>query len=339
MKGDCRNLGCWVGELPRGCELCIKGLKSVIFVTGVCPDNCFYCPISRVRKNRDVTYINELRVSNERDLILEICACGSAGASMTGGDPISRLERTVSYISALKDFFGNSFHIHLYTSGTLLTEATMNKLVKAGLDEIRVHIIGTRSWKALRIALKYPIVVGIENPAIPGGEDVLKDIVVKAYGLGVDFINLNELEFSETNQYQLMLRGMEPAGDGVAALGSKETALKILRWVEEEGLRINVHYCPARFKDNVQFRLRMLRRARITRRVYEDVTKEGTVRWIETSVRNHVVEGLRLRDLAFTGNNVAYVHPKLITALRRGFRIVEAYPTDPRKILNAWSEY
>ncbi len=338
MKGECESVGCWVGKLPKGCELCMRGLKSVVFVTGLCPDNCFYCPISYQKKGKDVTYVNELRVQDERGLILEVCACGSKGAGMTGGDPIARLERTVRYIDMLKDFFGNSFHIHLYTSGTLLTDEVMSKLVKAGLDEIRVHVIGKRSWEALRIALKYPISVGIENPAIPGTENLLKDIIVRAYELGVDFINLNELEFSETNQYQLMLRGMKPTGDGVSAFGSKETALRILKWVEEEGLAISVHYCPASFKDKVQFRLRMLRRAKITHRVYEEVTNEGLVLWAEIPIDKPAIRELRLKNLVFYNGNVARTHPVIARSLGEKARFVEAYPVDPRRILNTWIE-
>ncbi len=338
MKGDCRNIGCWVGRLPKGCELCMKGLKSVIFVTGLCPDNCFYCPISYEKKGKDLTYVNELRVKSKSDLILEVCACGSKGAGITGGDPLARLERTLEYISTLKDFFGRTFHIHLYTSGTLLTDTTMDKLVKAGLDEIRIHVISERSWNALRIALRYPITVGVENPVIPKAENALKDIIIKAYNLGVDFVNLNELEFSETNQYQLMLRGMKPGTGGIAALGSKETALKILKWVEEEGIRIDVHYCPARFKDNVQFRLRMFRRARITRRVYEEVTDDGLVRWVEMPAINPLARELRLKDMSFVVGDIAYVHPRIVASLKRGFRTVEAYPTEPRRILNILPE-
>lgn len=336
MKGKCGSIGCWVGELPKGCELCMRGLKSVIFVTGVCPDNCFYCPISYQKKGKDVTYINESKVRSEKDLILEACACGSRGASMTGGDPIARLDRTIRYIGILKSFFGSSFHIHLYTSGTLLTDDAMNKLVKAGLDEIRVHIIGKRSWGALRTALKYPISVGIENPVIPGTEDLLKDIIVRAYELGVNFINLNELEFSETNQYQLRLRGIKPGEDGASALGSKETAIRILKWVEEEGLAISVHYCPASFKDKVQFKSRMLRRAKITRRVYEEVTSEGLVLWAETPVNSPAIRELKLKNLAFHAGDVVRIHPVVAKSLGGKVQFVEAYPADPRKVLNTW---
>ncbi|HRZ19884.1 MAG TPA: radical SAM protein, partial [Methanofastidiosum sp.] len=36
----------YTGKLSKGCKLCIKGRKSVLFVTGLCGVNCYYCPLS-----------------------------------------------------------------------------------------------------------------------------------------------------------------------------------------------------------------------------------------------------------------------------------------------------
>ena len=50
---------------PRGraldCELCYAGLKAVIFITGVCDENCYYCPVDRDRFGRSVIYVNDER--------------------------------------------------------------------------------------------------------------------------------------------------------------------------------------------------------------------------------------------------------------------------------------
>ncbi|MCD6428365.1 MAG: radical SAM protein [Desulfurococcales archaeon] len=198
-----------MGELPKGCKLCMEGLKSVLFVTGLCSERCFYCPISPGRRGRDVVFINDVRVSDiEKDVVCEVVASGSKGVGITGGDPLIRLDRTIKIIKNLKDFFGSSFHIHLYTAGTLLKDEAMSKLVNAGLDEIRIHVINDGSWRAVKLAVDYPVSVGIENPVIPGSMTELKNLILKAYSIGVGFVNLNELEFSEGNYVNLRLRGI-----------------------------------------------------------------------------------------------------------------------------------
>ena len=48
-----------IGSLARGCKQCVKGEKLVLFITGVCPRNCWYCSISEKKKNKDVIFANE----------------------------------------------------------------------------------------------------------------------------------------------------------------------------------------------------------------------------------------------------------------------------------------
>ena len=63
IKGD-KRLALVIGKMEKGCELCFPGLKAVIFVTGICGDNCYYCPISKERFGKDLIYINEEKVSS-----------------------------------------------------------------------------------------------------------------------------------------------------------------------------------------------------------------------------------------------------------------------------------
>ena len=53
------------GSLTKGCKLCVKGQKMVLFVTGLCSRGCEFCPLSKMRKSIDKIYANERKISNE----------------------------------------------------------------------------------------------------------------------------------------------------------------------------------------------------------------------------------------------------------------------------------
>jgi len=46
-----------------------RGPKMVLFVTGLCGKNCFYCPVSYERREKDIIFANERRVSRDEDLV------------------------------------------------------------------------------------------------------------------------------------------------------------------------------------------------------------------------------------------------------------------------------
>ncbi|HDD44072.1 MAG TPA: radical SAM protein [Candidatus Desulfofervidus auxilii] len=263
-----------VGKLPRGCELCMEGAKLVLFVTGLCPRRCFYCPLSEKRRWKDVIFANELEVRKDEDIIKEARLMNALGAGITGGDPLIKPKRTIRYIKLLKETFGPSFHLHLYTSGITVTKRLLRELSEAGLDEIRFHP-SKSDWKKIEWALDTDMDVGAEIPAIPGKADEIKVFAKYLDDIGASFLNLNELEFSETNAQELRKRNIKPkSGTLAAAEGSEETALNVLKWAARN-LKITVHYCPSSLKDSVQLKNRLLRRAKIVAKPYEEITEEG----------------------------------------------------------------
>jgi len=264
-----------VGEPPRGCRMCVKGEKLVLFVTGLCPRKCFYCPLSMWRRG-DVIYANERPVRRVEDVIEEALIQEARGAGVTGGDPLVRLDRTVEYIEALKERFGKGFHVHLYTTGGLAT---------AGLDDIRFHPDlfnpGSRLFKVeirnIKNALDFDWDVGGEIPAVPGQLERMKWYAEFLDEIEAKFLNVNELEFSETNLRNLISRGYKPINDESSAIkGSLEVGLELLRW-GEENTSLSYHLCTSKLKDAVQLRNRLRRMAKNVARPYMEITEDGTL--------------------------------------------------------------
>jgi pyruvate formate-lyase activating enzyme-like uncharacterized protein len=263
-----------LGEMPRGCKLCIKGAKLVLFVTGLCRRGCFYCPLSEKRRGKDVVFANERPVTSPQHVIEEAKAMGALGTGITGGDPAVRFRRTVEYIHLLKKTFGRKHHIHMYCMD--FKRSQLRELKAVGVDELRFH---TWDPDPVEKALELGINSGVELPALPGKFKQFAELLSELDKIGCRFVNLNELEFSETNWRALKARGFVlKQEESVAVKGSQELALKVLSWAKRN-TRLNIHYCPSSLKDGVQLRNRLLRRARRTAKPYELITPDGTL-WL-----------------------------------------------------------
>lgn len=272
--------GLYSGSLARGCTQCIRGAKMVLFVTGVCDVGCFYCPVSFRRANVDAVYANERLVSSDGDILDEARRMRALGTGITGGDPLIVPERTAHYISLLKGAFGGSHHIHLYTGRPNLRALPL--IAEAGLDEIRIHppestwsrFSGTNFDRMVKESRALGMRTGLEVPAIPGMERELAELIDAAAGSGAQFVNLNELEMSESNAENLRSKGYELANDYSNSIaGSAAAAEGTVR----RSFSIPVHYCPSSFKDSVQLRERMKRMAEVVRWSGDVVTGDGTL--------------------------------------------------------------
>jgi uncharacterized protein len=121
--------GSFYNYLPEGCRLCYMGAKMVLFITGICGRNCFYCPVSYERREKDAVFANERRVKKDEDIIEEALSMDALGASITGGEPLLKLERVLHYIRILKKKFGKSFHSHLHREKMYLFHCVMQVLM------------------------------------------------------------------------------------------------------------------------------------------------------------------------------------------------------------------
>ncbi|MDY0292980.1 MAG: radical SAM protein [Candidatus Methanomethylophilaceae archaeon] len=331
------------GPLAEGCEHCMEGAKMVLLITGKCDTGCFYCPVSFEKKGLDVIYANEKRVFDMEGIFGEAVSMDATGTGITGGDPLEECERTARAIEGLKGRFGKGHHIHLYTS--TMDPVKVRTLAEAGLDEIRFHP-PVRMWTRMEETALKDIVgipgldVGLEVPALPDRERELDALLVYAESVGVRFVNLNELEFSESNWDMMGDMGYGLKDELSSAVeGSEGLALRLIK----RHRRLPVHFCSSSFKDGVQLRRRLIRRANHIARDYDIVTEDGTllkgVLYAEDlaaaeallSVSYDVPAGLMHADPDRKRLEVAsWVLERLAAELPYECFIVEEYPTADR---------
>ena len=328
-----------LGNLAKGCKYCVKGSKLVLFVTGLCPRKCYYCPISDKKHNKDVVYADEWPTKKINDIIKEAELIKAEGAGITGGDPLCKLERTINYINNLKKKFGKKFHIHLYTSLDLVNEHNLKKLYDSGLDEIRFHpdILNNKLWKKIEIAQKFKWDIGVEIPVIPGKLKETKKLI-DYFQNKIRFLNLNELEFADNSFSKLPNQFKTKDNLSYAVKGSEETALKLLNYIKKSYPKLNVHYCTAKLKDRVQMANRIKRRAKNTAKEYDIITKEGLLfrgviyttnikRLKKYKLNKNSFELDKKRKRILVDSNWLYKNKESLKKDKLKIALVEEYPT------------
>ena len=266
------------GTIPKGCQYCSLGSKLVLFITGECDSNCFYCPLTKEKRN-DVIFANERQISSFSEAYDEAVMISALGAGITGGDPLTHLSRTLEYLSKFKERFGQEFHCHLYTSYSLSYD-DLKALHSAGLDEIRFHpprlLLTEEIKRSISDAKSFSWNVGFEIPVIPDKREEIQNIIEFAEIINLDFVNLNELEITEENMQNLSKLGYHTKTNLSAAVkGSEELALKILK--NNRRKRVTLHYCSSSYKDNIQLRNRLRRRAKRYALPSDEITDDGLI--------------------------------------------------------------
>jgi pyruvate formate-lyase activating enzyme-like uncharacterized protein len=267
-----------IGVPSKGCQLCAKGAKLVLFITGECESNCYYCPIAKERR-KDVIFANEQEINQPLEAITEAKMISALGVGITVGEPLVSLDRVISYLAVLKEEFGKEFHCHLYTSYALDDEQ-LARLHQANLDEIRFHPPRLKLTEAMRKSItkakQYDWSVGIEIPVIPDKSNLVDKIIEYSINENLEFVNLNELEITESNFTALNKLGYKVKSNTSAAVKQSENvAINLLKKYKQAP--ITIHYCSSKYKDRVQLRNRLIRRAEKFSKPFDKITEEGLI--------------------------------------------------------------
>jgi pyruvate formate-lyase activating enzyme-like uncharacterized protein len=293
-KVDCNGLS-------PGCRHCGDGGWSCLFVNGRCNGHCFYCPTAQDDDGPPVT--NGLAFTNPDEYADYVTALGFSGVSISGGEPLMTPDLTLAYLTAVRKRSGDNVHLWLYTNGTLLTADLCNRLKDAGLDEIRFDLGAVRyNLKKLRLAVGCIPTVTVEIPAVPEDEELLKLKMVEMAAAGVKHLNLHQMRLTPYNFGPLMERSYTYLhGEKVTLLGSELTALRMVRFGLEQGIRLPVNYCSFAYKRRFQHAASRRRAAMNACVPGEVVTESGYLRTLTPS-------GVRYYETALL-QNPSYRYP------------------------------
>jgi len=264
----------------EGCEYCVRGEKLVLFMTGECKRGCWYCSLSKKRKQEKFILANERKCKNFKDILEEVKESKATSVGVTGGDPLLCLDKTIKIVSSLKKEFGKEFHSHIYLTTQFVTKEKLQKLSKC-IDEIRFHpsfLVKANEKENDLEKIRYAKDifgiknVGIEMPMLPEKKQEMLDFIIELEN-DISFVNLNELELSDTN-FNIVTKRYKLKEGGYLIDGSLEAGKFILDRLAKKKTKLKVHLCTADLKNNSQFINRLKRHSVLP---YGKRTKDGMV--------------------------------------------------------------
>lgn len=267
-----------VTNLSKGCQLCGEGQWSCLFINNLCNGKCFYCPTLQTDMAQPVT--NTLTFDDPETYVDYIRKFGFKGVSISGGEPLISFEKSLAFVKAVKDAFGDEVYVWLYTNGILLTPEKIQTLKQAGLDEIRFDIGATGyHTDKLKLAVGQIPVVTVEIPAVPEEEENLKQKIFELKDLGVNHLNLHQIRLTPYNFNHLIEHDYTYLhGEKVTVLESELTALRLIQYALDEGIDLPINYCSFVYKNRHQKSANRKKHAPLVVRPWEAVTENGFIR-------------------------------------------------------------
>ena len=249
----------YVGDdarFPRGCRSCLLGTGlSAVRRTNRCNLRCPFCydygemelqpPIGEGYWEIGGTKFRE----EDLDLLFSI-GKRPTGVAYVYLEPFMEIEK---YYGIIARFRAAGVYQHLYTNGTLATEANLRALGEAGLDELRFNLgasgCADSVIEAIGIAKRFIPMVGIETPMTPGFYETFLKKKDNIFATGLDFINCAELHLNPNNLENYWGENLYLYRQGyLSPVWSHELTLGLMRRAAEERWPVAVHDCCNRTK-------------------------------------------------------------------------------------------
>ena len=247
----------YIGRLSYGCECCKTGKWICVFVTQQCNLNCEYCPQPRPNYDNetpdqalliDAGVVKTIRAFPS---MLQTLDEDIQGISFSGGEPLLALDKVIE-LAGYVTRHNVEIYMWLYTNGRLMTVDTLKRLYSARINEIRFDWTATHYsdyvLDMMKKASKMGFVVTVEIPMYYQGisDDIISklDDIVDA---GVSHLHCAELMITQYNEHKLVIpekdRYMDPGSNAISPKWSRLESLKIMKYVGENNIPINVNDC------------------------------------------------------------------------------------------------
>ncbi|MCB2221505.1 MAG: radical SAM protein [Bacteroidetes bacterium] len=269
-----------ITAISPGCRICGEGTWSCLFINGICNSRCFYCPAPQHDVHEPET--NTLLFPEAGDYIDYLKTFNFKGMSISGGEPLLSLEKSLNFIRKARKEIGDELYIWLYTNGKLFDREKAKMLADSGLNEIRFDI-GATDYKTDKVEQAIGIIqhVTVEIPAVPEEFEPMKQKMRELKSMGIDFLNLHQLRLTPYNYNKLIDRNyIFVHGEKVTVLESELTALKLLLFSMDENIGLPVNYCSFVYKNLYQKSAARRRHAQKMLKQGESITESGFIRRI-----------------------------------------------------------
>lgn len=278
-----------IGELSPGCLICAEGYWSCMFINGLCTTHCFYCPQDRkIKKERPPN--EDIYFDSPEYYVAYLEKFNFKGVGFSGGETFLVLDKLLRYIEKIRERFGKSMYLWLYTNGTLVNKDKLVRLKKSGLNEIRFNISANDyDLRPVELAVDIVDTVTVEIPGIPEDVEIMKNCLVKLQKIGVKHLNIHQLNSTEYNYKNFIERSYTFLHDpNISIFESEIAVLKLIRYALDKKIGLSISYCSSAYKIRFKGKGDRERKASLVKKDFEDLTDFKYIRSlsIQDSVTN-----------------------------------------------------
>ena len=262
-----KNRTYYIGDetrFPKGCISCLCGNGlSAIRKTNKCNARCKFCydygVIDQIPAIGEGMWdIGGTKLREEDLELLFSIQKKPSGVAYVYLEPFCEIEK---YYGIIRRFAEAGVYQHMYTNGISATEAQLEALGRAGLNELRFNLgasgCSDRVIANIALAKKYIPMVGVETPMTRELHPVFMQKREAILKTGLDFINFAELHLNANNLGNYLGENMYMYRQGyVSPISSRVLTLKTMRQAAEEDWGIVIHDCSNRTKFARDFNLK-----------------------------------------------------------------------------------